>query len=48
MTRPLVGKSNADYDVMPEANNDPATCIQKLAALMDAILNAGKFKSILN
>lgn len=42
VTRPLVGKSKADYDVMPEANNDTAACIQKtlLASLKDAISNA--------
>lgn len=50
VTRPLVGKSKADYDVMPEANNDTAACIQTtlLASLKDAIPNACVFKGILN
>uniref|UniRef100_A0A8W8JIZ6 Uncharacterized protein n=1 Tax=Magallana gigas TaxID=29159 RepID=A0A8W8JIZ6_MAGGI len=45
---PLVGKSKADYDVMPEANNDTAACIQKtlLASLKDAIPNACVFKGM--
>lgn len=48
VTRPLVGKSKADYDVMPEANNDTAACIQKtlLASLKDAIPNACVFKGV--
>uniref|UniRef100_A0A8W8MRR9 Uncharacterized protein n=1 Tax=Magallana gigas TaxID=29159 RepID=A0A8W8MRR9_MAGGI len=48
VTRPLVGKSKADYDVMPEANNDTEACIQKtlLASLKDAIPNACVFKGM--
>eukprot|EP00105_Crassostrea_gigas_P043016 XP_019927164.1 PREDICTED: uncharacterized protein LOC105338714 [Crassostrea gigas] len=48
VTRPLVGKSKADYDVMPEANNDTEACIQKtlLASLKDAIPNACVFKGV--
>lgn len=50
VTRPLVGKSKADYDVMPEANNDTEACIQKtiLASLKDAIPNACVFKGMHN
>lgn len=46
VTRLLVGKRKADYDVMPEANNDTAACIQKtrIAFLKDAIPNACVFK----
>uniref|UniRef100_A0A8W8IHF2 SWIM-type domain-containing protein n=1 Tax=Magallana gigas TaxID=29159 RepID=A0A8W8IHF2_MAGGI len=48
VARPLVGKSKADYDVMPEANNDTEACIQKtlLASLKDAIPNACVFKGM--